>query len=212
MISKAFKWFLIVYLLFLAIGGIVLMIIEKGDWVIFLNQSRFPLMDTFFKYWTHLGDGLFVLFLIIILLFVRYRYAIIFMFVAAAQGILSAVFKRVIFSDSYRPKKFLEGIYELQFIDGVQVHSNYSFPSGHTMTAFSIAAFLSLITPKKYLGVVYFFYALLVAFSRNYLSQHFLEDVFAGSVVGVIITFFIWRAFRIKERRKWMNGSLREKF
>ncbi|MGB3467796.1 MAG: phosphatase PAP2 family protein [Cyclobacteriaceae bacterium] len=212
MISKAFKWFLIVYLIFLAVGAVVLYHIEKGDWVIYLNQSRFPLMDTFFKYWTHLGDGLFVLVLIIILLFIKYRFAIVFMFVAAAQGILSGIFKRLIFSSSMRPKKFFEGIYELQFIEGVQVHSNYSFPSGHTMTAFSIAAYLSLITPKRYLGVVFFFYALLVAFSRNYLSQHFFEDIFAGSIVGVATTFLIWRSFRVKERRKWMDGSLREKF
>lgn len=212
MVSKTFKWFLIAYIIFLLIGSVILFIIEKGDWVIFLNQHMSPVLDTFFKYWTHLGDGIFVVVLIFVFLFVKYRYTIIFMMVGAIQGILSAVLKRLVFTGSMRPKKFLEGIYELQLVEGVAVHSYHSFPSGHTMTAFSIATFLSLIATKKHLGPILFLYALLVGFSRNYLSQHFFQDIFAGSILGVVTTYLVWKAFSMKERRDWLNGSLRDKF
>ncbi|MEL6562051.1 MAG: hypothetical protein AAFQ94_27945 [Bacteroidota bacterium] len=138
MVSNTSKWFLSVFFLFLIFGAFVLPNLEKGDWVIYLNQNRTPVGDVFFKYWTHLGDGLFVLFLILVFLFVKYRYAVVFMAISATQGVLSYILKRLVFKGSMRPKKYLEGVYDLQLIEGVDVHSYHSFPSGHTMTAVSI--------------------------------------------------------------------------
>jgi undecaprenyl-diphosphatase len=59
----------------------------------------------------------------------------------------------------------------------------FSFPSGHTMTAFSIALVISYF----YRGVelpVYFF-ACSIAISRIVLGMHFLSDVLAGAVLGI---------------------------
>lgn len=212
MISKTTKWFLSVYTLFLIVGAIVLFHLEKGDWVINLNQNRIHFADLFFKYWTHFGDGLFILLLILIFLFVKYRYAIILITISAVQGILSFVLKRIVFTGSMRPKKYLEGIYELQLIDGVNVHSYHSFPSGHTMTAFSIAVFLCLISSRKVFGPLLFLYALLVGVSRNYLSQHFFVDIYVGSILGVTVSILVWILFRNKEKTDWLGGSLRDKF
>ncbi|HKT47504.1 MAG TPA: phosphatase PAP2 family protein [Candidatus Acidoferrales bacterium] len=59
----------------------------------------------------------------------------------------------------------------------------FSFPSGHTMTAFSIALVISYFYPGLE-GPLYFL-AASIAVSRVVLGMHFLSDVLAGIVLGV---------------------------
>jgi undecaprenyl-diphosphatase len=61
----------------------------------------------------------------------------------------------------------------------------FSFPSGHTMTAFSIALVVSYFYPG--LEAPLFFLALSIAVSRVVLGMHFLSDVLAGMVLGVAL-------------------------
>ena len=61
----------------------------------------------------------------------------------------------------------------------------FSFPSGHTMTAFSIALVLSYFYPA--LEGTLFFLAISIGFSRIVLGMHFLSDVLAGVVLGVAL-------------------------
>jgi undecaprenyl-diphosphatase len=58
----------------------------------------------------------------------------------------------------------------------------FSFPSGHTMTAFSIALVISFYYPGME-GTLYFL-AASIAVSRIILGMHFLSDVLAGAVLG----------------------------
>lgn len=58
----------------------------------------------------------------------------------------------------------------------------FSFPSGHTMTAFSIALVVSFFYPGLE-GPLYFL-AASIAVSRVVLGMHFLSDVLAGAVLG----------------------------
>jgi undecaprenyl-diphosphatase len=61
----------------------------------------------------------------------------------------------------------------------------YSFPSGHSITAFAVALSLGLFYPEllAYLLTV----AFLIASSRIILGMHFLSDVVVGSALGVIL-------------------------
>jgi undecaprenyl-diphosphatase len=58
----------------------------------------------------------------------------------------------------------------------------FSFPSGHTITAFSVAVSLSLFYPSLMIGL--FFCAASVALSRILLGMHFFSDVLAGALLG----------------------------
>ncbi|HTP34019.1 MAG TPA: phosphatase PAP2 family protein [Candidatus Acidoferrales bacterium] len=61
----------------------------------------------------------------------------------------------------------------------------FSFPSGHTITAFAVAASLSHFYPELMFGL--YFCALSVAASRILLGMHFLSDVIAGAAIGTLL-------------------------
>ena len=61
----------------------------------------------------------------------------------------------------------------------------FSFPSGHTMTAFSIALVVSYFYPA--LEGPLLFLAVSIALSRVVLGMHFLSDVLAGIILGVAL-------------------------
>lgn len=61
---------------------------------------------------------------------------------------------------------------------------SYSFPSGHTASAFAAAGILAKYF-KKYSALI-FTLAVLIAFSRLYLYVHYPTDVLAGLFLGLI--------------------------
>ncbi len=69
----------------------------------------------------------------------------------------------------------------------------FSFPSGHAITAFAVAVPLGLFYPSLMIGVL--FCAASVAASRILLGMHFLSDVIAGSVVGASLGYWAYRLF-----------------
>ena len=69
----------------------------------------------------------------------------------------------------------------------------FSFPSGHTITAFAVAVSLSRFYPELAAGLI--FCALSVAASRIVLGMHFLSDVLAGAAIGTALAYAaVWLA------------------
>ena len=84
-----------------------------------------------------------------------------------------------------RPKTYFEGRVPIHLIAGV-THSGFSsFPSGHTTTVFALAMILACYSKHKSRAWLFLLPAMLTAYSRIYLSQHFPVDVLIGSLVGV---------------------------
>lgn len=82
---------------------------------------------------------------------------------------------------------------------------DYSFPSGHTTAAFSLATVLSYNFPDFIL--FFMAIALIVGLSRIYLAVHFPTDVIMGIIIGVsfglinssmIHPYFIYRFLELK--------------
>lgn len=61
----------------------------------------------------------------------------------------------------------------------------YSFPSGHTSSAFAAATAVTLSTKKWYVAVPSYAYACAVGYSRMRLGVHFPSDVLGGMIIGI---------------------------
>ena len=74
---------------------------------------------------------------------------------------------------------------------GSPLRGNGSFPSGHTIAAFSVATVIAKrYGNHRWVPYVSYGAAALVGFSRLTLSAHFLSDVFVGGVLGYTISTY----------------------
>jgi membrane-associated phospholipid phosphatase len=75
---------------------------------------------------------------------------------------------------------------------GSILRGNGSFPSGHTITAFSVATIVARRYGKQHRWVPFAAYGMasLVGLSRVSLSAHFVSDVFMGAALGYSISRF----------------------
>lgn len=203
------KIFIIPYFIVFTTTIIILIIYKKVDIHLFINTYHSSFFDIFFKYWTHLGDGFFSVIVIVFFLFVRYKWAIIITLSSLFTAVITQFLKRVIFTESYRPDFFFRYIYKykLYFIEGVEPGAFNSFPSGHSALGFSIFFLFAIITKNNYLKFLFFVCAVLIAFSRIYLSWHFTADVIGGSIIGITITLFSFY-FISKSTKTWLDKSL----
>jgi len=174
------------YFFFLLAGSVVLLLYSKAEIHLTINQYHAPFFDLFFRFMTFLG-GWGVIFLAIILLLMKVRNGLIFLAGALIATILVQGLKHLVFPDVMRPVAYFQHIHQqLYLVPGVTMHYLDSFPSGHSASAFGYFIILIFLSRKSWQKVLWFALACLIAFSRIYLSQHFLVDVEAGSLVGVI--------------------------
>ncbi len=80
--------------------------------------------------------------------------------------------------------------------------TDFSFPSGHTLTAFS-SAFI-LFARSRRLGTAALAAAALIAFSRMYLYVHFPTDILGGIAFAALI-FFALRGLLMKTEKSEQN-------
>lgn len=81
-----------------------------------------------------------------------------------------------------RPFATLDSSY---YNDKNSLTDRYSFPSGHTSTAFSLATSVTLRYPDNPVLITgLYLHAIAVGFGRMYLGVHYPSDVMAGAVIG----------------------------
>lgn len=185
---KKNNYFLLPYFFLLIIGGLLIFFKSKAEIHLLFNQYNHPILNYFFYFITFLGDGLVAFITVIILIVIKYRHALFIALATIFASSITQILKQTLFSDELRPKKFFEGIHELYLVPGVENYSYNSFPSGHSTLAFSLYFGLCLLAKNNTLKCILFLLATLVGFSRIYLSQHFLIDVYVGSIIGVFTT------------------------
>ncbi len=91
-------------------------------------------------------------------------------------------------------KEHLFGFY------GIHSHSQYlSMPSGHTTTVFSLALALGVLFPRYFWALMCF--ALTVASTRIFLTQHYLTDILSAAYLTIVVMGLLCKVLK---RRNWL--------
>ncbi len=181
---KSEKYFLISYALLLVVGLVVWAITDKVGMHLVLNGFHTSVLDTFFKYFTQIGGWVPCAVAGVFLLFKKWRISVVILAGQLVATLITTPIKRIIRAP--RPSVILSDLgIDFPIVEGVDLHTTLSFPSGHTSAVFSFCFALALFCTKWWQKMLCLLLATLGGYSRIYLSQHFLEDVLAGSVIGV---------------------------
>jgi membrane-associated phospholipid phosphatase len=176
-----------------------------------INNLNSDLLDSLMPVITYLGDGVVAVIIGLGFMLYRIRFSIFLLISWASSGIMTQIFKRLIFPDRPRPLAFFNELgIDIHTIEGMDIPLRYSFPSGHTASAFAIFIGISFLIKSWYWKLILLLLAVIVGFSRVYIAVHFPVDVIAGSLLGVLFSFisFIWVSGWKKD---WLDISLGSK-
>lgn len=201
--AKTFWW---VYIPFLLICVSLVSLYSREELHVLCNEYHSPFWDQFFAYATYLGEGWFVLPFCIIGLFTKNRVWMFWLLSFLIILIVVLTLKRVVFPDILRPSAvFKEG--SLHLVDGVTLRGRNSFPSGHASSAFLLGFGLCLWFKNRFLQISFAVIAILIAYSRVYLSQHFVVDIMVGSFIAVLISW-LTQAWLQTRNWPWLDKSV----
>ncbi len=179
--------------------------IENIDTLILMfiqNNFTGPLLDSFMVTITSIGNAgcVWIVIGLILLFSTKYRKygimllsALLLCFIVGNLGLKPLIARE-------RPYNFNSAIKLL-----IDAPSDFSFPSGHTMTSFASASVLYYMDKK--LGVVAYILASAIAFSRLYLYVHYPSDVLVGLITGILIAKIVVKLADIIEENRKINIS-----
>ena len=186
-----------------------------------LNSWHTSVEDTFFKYYSMLAEWPLYVLALLPIFWKKIQMTLLFAMSELTGGAVLQILKHLFSFD--RPISAFENYPNimLPLVQGVDMHHGNSFPSGHASTFFVFFTCCALILAYHYKKediknrrtcilinlamVAMLILAALGAYSRVYLSQHFLLDVCVGSIIGFLapcLFFFFARDMILKLSNK----------
>ncbi|MFI5158013.1 MAG: phosphatase PAP2 family protein [Sphingobacteriales bacterium] len=204
------RTFFVPYLVVLMLCLLIKFLFSREQIYFAVNNRNFPLGDFIAPYVTDLGNFWTVVVLTLILLTFSYAKAFLLLLINAITAIVAQIVKHIF--DAPRPKLYFQNQFpHIHFVKGVDMLMLHSFPSGHTVSAFTTAVLFTYWAKNKFWGFPLLILAIGVGYSRMYLSEHFFEDVTAGSAIGTITTVCLitWLANKqFLKSAKWNKGLI----
>ena len=207
--------YVIPYLLLLTAILVMMYIYPKPELHLMLNSFHSGVLDFFFKFYTLMAEWPLYVLAFLPSLWKRYKMTLFFAMCELTGGTILQILKHTI--SNPRPVSVFEDYPDLvlPLVQGVDMHHSNSFPSGHASTFFMfctcsvivLAYFFSRKDALKTLRnqilfdvalVALLVLAVMGAYSRVYLSQHFLSDVCVGSIIGFTTPFLMFWLCRNK--------------
>lgn len=202
-LTRSSKTYLVFFLFLWFILLILSLLFPKFGIHQWLNGYHNFLLDTFFSWITFLGDGIFAVLISVVFFVYDKKKGLLILSTFLLSSLLAQLLKNFVFDDFMRPFYYIQaGSIQVPIIEGLKMHSSNSFPSGHTTTIFALTTMICLFYESKKIGVYLLLIAVLVGYSRIYLSQHFLEDTLAGSILGFMTSLLIFISFKKKYQFK----------
>ncbi len=207
--------YVIPYLLLLTAILVMMYIYPKPELHLMLNSFHSGVLDFFFKFYTLMAEWPLYVLAFLPSLWKRNKMTLFFAMCELTGGTILQILKHTICNP--RPVSVFEDYPDLvlPLVQGVDMHHSNSFPSGHASTFFMfctcsvivLAYFFSRKDALKTLRnqilfdvalVALLVLAVMGAYSRVYLSQHFLSDVCVGSIIGFTTPFLMFWLCRNK--------------
>lgn len=188
---------------------------DKVSIQLWFNQYYNTWQNGIWMFFTFMGDTMFYILELFMGVLLSYRYSLYALIMGLTIMLLTYVMKQIF--DEPRPLTvFTElGLFEeLKTVPDYSLRCCNSFPSGHTISAFGIFGMTAFFLKNNSLKLFTFIMALGVAYSRVYLMQHFFRDVYAGSMIGVLMvigTYSILSDAKWVSNLSWINKSLIKK-
>lgn len=212
--KKYIPFYSVPYVVLLVAVLSLLFVYPKGELHLMLNSCHTDFGDFVLRYYSQLAEWPLYVIALIPLLYKKWwltvYYAVCELLSAGVVQTLKHIFH------APRPICYFEDFPDvtLPVVEGVHLHHSNSFPSGHTATFFVFFTFCALLLASRYAKqreaktstvawhqltmFLLFAAAALGGYSRVYLSQHFLNDVCVGSVIGVIIPCLVFAKYSNK--------------
>lgn len=201
-------FFLIPFVLWLLIGGFLLLQFDSQILFAWINGHHNEWLDVYFSVANKFGEG----WLIVIIAFLfflskplRNKWFFITMTLCAIlPALLTQFIKYNVVAP--RPMNKFDSAEWIHFLPSWDLLHNNSFPSGHSTGAFSLFFCLAAFMPRGYKiwGLLFFLCAISAAYARVYLTAHFFLDVYMGSIIGSVFSLciiFVVGGLREKQNR-----------
>lgn len=203
--NKTVYFYTIPYCVLLITILAMLYMYPKLELHLLLNSYHSGFLDTFFKYYTVLAEWPLYILALVPLLWKKFKITLFYAICEAVGGCFVQLIKHLFSSD--RPVSVFENSHlVLPLVQGVEMHHSNSFPSGHSSTFFMFFTCCAIVLAYYYSKdnkphtlrtrilfnasqLLLLFLAALGAYSRVYLSQHFLSDICVGSIIGFTTPF-----------------------
>lgn len=200
---KCFLVYGIAYVILLVVVASLLYTYPKLELHLLLNSYHTRLQDMFFTYYSMIAEGPIYALGLLPLFWKQLRLTLFFGISELSGGAILQVLKHLF--SMPRPASAFENCPDmvLPVVEGISMHHSNSFPSGHASTFFVFCTCVAIyLTFRRQSSVKHvgprtvvllnasllwlLILATLGAYSRVYLSQHFLSDVCVGSIIGFV--------------------------
>jgi membrane-associated phospholipid phosphatase len=166
---------------------------DRQDQMQYINSFHSPLGDIFFKI---VSSGVEIIIPILFLGYLIWKkkawiksYIISYVF----STLIVQFLKLVVFKEAMRPLAYFKGqIQSWHIVQNLLISEYNSMPSGHTSVAWFMCFWMSVGFNSRPITLFLILYAMLVAYSRVYLFQHFPIDTAVGAFIGTGISFLVY--------------------
>jgi len=162
--------------------------------IYWLQSLRSNFLDALFQFFTMFGEEMVVIAVLGLIYWsidkkIGERLGITVFISLGLNSILKFVFMR--------PRPFMvdDAIINLR----PETAGGYSMPSGHAQSAATVFFGAYQFLRKKFILILAIIITVLVSISRMYIGVHYLSDVVVGSLIGILITYFLYRWLGKKE-------------
>ncbi|MBC7411629.1 MAG: phosphatase PAP2 family protein [Bacteroidia bacterium] len=165
-----------------------------------INTTHNAAVDSVMKVVTHLGEFYLLLPVLLYLYAKQVRLGVGLFIAYAGATLLSQGIKYWAPWHNDRPSLYFYLNPRVHYVPDYFNNVSHSFPSGHTTLAFVVLIYLALTLRSTVAQLICLTIAVVAAYSRVYLAQHFVEDLLGGAFIGSTFAILCYVYFTANKR------------